>query len=333
MAHGLFVGLTTLDWIYLTAQIPDCNQKIVALDYTLAAGGPATNSAITFQYLGNSATLLSTIGQHPVSALVRSDLDQHGVTVVDLAPYQTTPLPTSSILVTQSTGERAVVSINAIKTQISSGAVNLNLLHSRMHNIDIVLIDGHQMQVGQEIVRFARARNIPIVIDGGSWKPGFEQVLPYADYVIASANFHPPNCHTLNDTFAYLQALQIPYIALSQGDRPIRFVSRGEAGEVTVPKIVAVDTLGAGDVLHGAFCHYILQAQIGQGERGQGERGHKQIGRSSFQAALTQAATLASRSCCSFGTRLWMKEQQMKEQSEEQSSQESTMCKFNDVQI
>ncbi|WP_283754453.1 hypothetical protein [Roseofilum acuticapitatum] len=45
---GLFVGLATLDLLYLTPQIPQVNEKKVAVDYTVAAGCPATNAAIAF---------------------------------------------------------------------------------------------------------------------------------------------------------------------------------------------------------------------------------------------------------------------------------------------
>lgn len=286
---GLFVGLSTLDWLYLTAEMPDRNQKIVALDYTMAAGGPATNAAVAFRYLGNAAMLLAAFGQHATSTLVQADLQQQDVSIIDLEPDRTEPVPTSSIIVTQATGARAVVSINAVNSQAPVSAIDANVLHNiDQHNIDIVLIDGHQMGVGEAIARRAKAINIPIVIDGGSWKSGFEQVLPYADYVICSANFFPPDCQTLEDTLTYLQQLQVPHIAVSQGDRPIRFVTRGDAGEISIPAIAAVDTLGAGDVLHGAFCHY--------------------IGRSNFQSALAQSAAVAARSCQSFGTRSWMKD-------------------------
>lgn len=286
-SRGLFVGLITLDLLYLTTDLPDRNQKIVALDYTMAAGGPATNAAVTFSYLGNNATLLGSLGHHPMSTLVLSDLQQWQVAVADLSPDRHAPLPTSSVMVTQATGERAVVSLNAAKSQASVADIPNEILQDiELRKFDIVLIDGHQMAVGQAIAQQAQAAHIPIVVDGGSWKPGFEQVLAYADYVIGSANFHPPNCHSLEDVFACLNSLQIPHIAMTQGDRPILFVGPDHAGEIAVPPVPIVDTLGAGDIFHGAFCHFILQ--------------------SSFTAALAQSTTIAAYACQTFGTRQWM---------------------------
>ncbi len=110
LAHGLFVGLITLDLIYLADSAPKENQKIVATDYTMAAGGPATNAAVTFNYLGNQATVLGVMGSHPMTQLIRGDLANYKVAIADLEPTTNLAPPVSSIIVTQATGQRAVVS-------------------------------------------------------------------------------------------------------------------------------------------------------------------------------------------------------------------------------
>ncbi len=279
--HGLFVGLVTLDLVYLATTAPSNNQKIVASDYVVAAGGPATNAAVTFSHLGNQATLLGVVGNHPITQLIRADLASYRVAISDLNLTQSQPPPVSSIIVTQATGERAVVSINAVKSQVGTEQIPPDILQG----VDIVLIDGHQMVVGQAIAALAKTFNIPVVIDGGSWKPGFEQVLPFVDYAVCSANFSPPS-HAREEVFTYLSTLRIPHIAITQGDKPIQALSAGHTSWVEVPQIKAVDTLGAGDIFHGAFCHHILQEN--------------------FTDALKLAAHVASHSCQFFGTRHWM---------------------------
>ncbi|QLE57642.1 sugar kinase [Nostoc sp. TCL26-01] len=280
--RGLFVGLVTLDLIYLAESAPKNNQKLVAVDYTVAAGGPATNAAVTFSYLGNQATALIVLGSHPMTELIRSDLHKYPVAIADLDPTTDTAPPVSSIIVTQNTGERAVISINAVKTQANDDSIPPDILH----NIDIVLIDGHQIKVGHTVAQIAKADNIPVVVDGGSWKPGLEKILPFVDYAICSANFHPPNCDSPATVFAYLHNWGIPHIAITHGEQPIEYLSGEKTGTVNVPAIRAVDTLGAGDILHGAFCHYILQT--------------------SFADALEKAAIIAANACKHFGTRRWM---------------------------
>jgi sugar/nucleoside kinase (ribokinase family) len=279
---GLFIGLVTIDCIYLAKSVPHSNQKIVATDYTVAAGGPATNAAVTFSYW-DRAKLLGVVGSHPLRNLIVTDLETYQVIVQDLEPTQVEPPPVSSIIVTEATGERAVVSINAVKTQVISDRLPEDILQG----VDIVLIDGHQMAVGSAIAQQAKANHIPVVIDGGSWKPGFETALPFVDYAVCSANFHPPGCNNTTEVFAYLSDIGIPHIAITQGENPIQYQVNGKYNTVAVPKVKAVDTLGAGDIFHGAFCHYILQE-------------------ARFPDALAAAARIAASSCQFFGTRRWM---------------------------
>lgn len=287
---GLFVGLTTLDLIYLTSELPQSNQKIVALAQTIAAGGPATNAAVTFSYLKNQATVVGVLGKHPLSKLIMSDLEAYSVNFVDLDPHRRESPAVSSIFVLEKTGERSVISMNARYAQATPEQLPKDILQG----IDLVLIDGHQMAVSYAcakracgIASQAKIAGIPIVIDGGSWKTGFSEVLPLADYVICSANFYPPQCQTQAEVLQYLSSLGIPCIAVTQGNQPILYQVDGKLEQININPIQAVDTLGAGDIFHGAFCHYIL-------------RNHN------FAESLESASKIAVKSCQSFGTRQWM---------------------------
>ena len=279
---ALFIGLITLDLIYLAPSPPQNNQKLVANDYSVAAGGPATNAAVTFSYLGKKSQILGVLGSHPITQLISTDLTNYQVEVIDLDINKKTSPPVSSIIVTQSTGERAVISINSVKTQANINSIPDNILE----NVDLILCDGHQMTISKVMAENAKHRNIPVVIDGGSWKPGFEEILPFVDYAICSDNFYPPNCQNKEDVFNYLQSFKIPHIAITQGEKPIEYVSNNQRDLIPIPKIKVIDTLGAGDIFHGAFCHYILQTN--------------------FPDALVLASNIAGRACQHFGSRQWM---------------------------
>ena len=280
--RGLFVGLTTLDCIYLSDRHIQPNQKIVAQDYLTAAGGPATNAAVAFSSFHNQSKLLTVLGQHPLNQLIRSDLENYPIEIVDLIPQQLTSPPVSSIIVTAQTGERSIISLNAVKSQGKRSHIPPDILTG----IDVVLIDGHQINVSLAIIEIANQNQIPVVMDGGSWKPGLERVLPHIDYAICSANFYPPQCNTTQEVCDFLRARGIDRIAITQGKQPTIYLEQGKMDSVIVPVIQAVDTLGAGDIFHGAFCHHILQEN--------------------FVTALSHAAKIASKSCQFFGTREWL---------------------------
>lgn len=284
VACGLFVGLITLDCVYQVERVPASDEKQVALDWLLAAGGPATNAAIAFRHLGNQAKLLGALGCHPVTSLIQADLAEHRVEMHDLLPNFPAPPPLSTILVTAATGERAVVSRNAVDHQGDPAALSPDCLEG----VDVVLLDGHQMAVGWQIARWAVAQKIPVVVDAGSWKPGFDQVCALATCVIAAAKFRLPGCNHPSETLRQLVRMGIPEVAMTQGNQPIHYIAAGQSGTLAVPQVAVKDTLGAGDFFHGAFCHYRLTQ--------------------SFEAALLQAAAIASLSCQFLGTRAWLKE-------------------------
>jgi sugar/nucleoside kinase (ribokinase family) len=236
---------------------------------------------------------MSVVGNHSLTTIIHQTLRDYGVQGLDLAPTFSASPAVSSIIITQGTGERAVVSINATKLQANLDDLNFNLI-DLLEQIDLVLIDGHQMLISAAIAEQAQKQKIPVVLDGGSWKKGLEMVLPYIDYAICSANFYPPNCQNSEQVCSYLQNYKIPHFAITQGAEPIIYHSLGQRGEIPVPTIKAVDTLGAGDIFHGAFCHYLLDNHLDE---------------HSFPKSLSQAVRIAQLSCQYFGPHQWMKDQ------------------------
>ena len=278
---GLFVGLTTFDCLYLAERLPQANEKIVALDQLFTVGGPATNAAIAFAQGGHQTELLSSLGQHFLGGILRQELTDYGVHHRELTPEKITPPSLSSVIITQATGERAVISLNAQHCQVTPEGWTEELLTG----VDVVLIDGHQLSLSRAIAVWAKKHHIPVILDGGSWKPGLETVIPYVDYGICSAKFLPPDCQELSQVITFLQGLGIPHLAITQGEKPTLYFTEQTQGEIPSPEVQVVDTLGAGDIFHGIFAQAILNQ--------------------TFPEALAIAAQVASHSCQFFGPRQW----------------------------
>ncbi|MDQ0988946.1 PfkB family carbohydrate kinase [Streptomyces sp. V3I7] len=286
--RGLFVGLCTLDVIQLVDHVPEYDEKLTAHDQVVAAGGPAANAAAVFSALGGRATLLTGIGRHPLGLSARADLEGLGVTVTDLAAGVTEPPAVSSILVTAATGRRAVASTNAGRHQLAPP----DGLDALVAACDIVELDGHHRELALATAELARAIGRPTLLDGGSWKDGTDKLLPAVDVAVCSADFHPPGTRTPEDVLTYLHDRGVTWAAVSRGGEPLLWSGPGGKGVVDVPPTKVVDTLGAGDALHGAFAHHWARAP--------------RADTAAFTAALARATEVASRSCAEFGTRAWL---------------------------
>jgi len=280
-ARGIFVGLSTIDVIYGVDHFAEPNSKTAARDQEVFIGGPATNAAIAFSLLGGKPTLVTAVGRHTLANLIRTELRGYSVRLIDLNP-EFSEAPAISSVSVDTTGRRNVVSANAKRISIPQVEVNLRAF-AHAH---VVLVDGHYMEACQAWARTAHSRGIIVVLDAGSWKDGTEDLLKNVDTVICSADFLPPGCRNEGEVFDYLKAYDVKNIAMTRGADPILFSCGSSQGTVRVPHVKAIDTMGAGDIFHGAFCYYSSVERR-------------------FDTALAAAAKIAAESCRFRGPRAW----------------------------
>ncbi len=282
-----FVGLTTLDVIYAVDHVPAPNEKLLATHYTVSAGGPATNAAVTAAWLGADVQLVAGIGQHPLTAGIHEDLRRCGVEVLDATPFDPAPPPLSTVLVTSSTGERAVISRNAVGRELAASEG----LASQFSGVRGLLTDGHQPDLALTALKVVRGEGGLTMLDAGSWKEAVPSLLPHLDVVIASANFAIPGV-LRQDRLDYLLDQGVAFVAETDGGNPIVWKTETACGEVGVPRVNVVDTLGSGDVFHGAALYGLAACA--------------DLNENCFVEVLTSAAEIAARSCTFFGTRTWL---------------------------
>lgn len=279
---GVFVGLSTIDVIYNVTDFPAANAKVSALSQQVFAGGPATNAAITFSHLGGKATLVSAVGCHPISSVIREELKRFAVDHIDLNTEFAELAAISSVAV-DAAGRRNVVSANATRISMPPAVVDRRLCEQAK----VLLVDGHAMQACQAWASEAKALGKPVVLDGGSWKDGAAELLRSVHTVICSADFRAPGCGSEDELARFLKGFGVTNVAITHGARPVRYFSEHAVGEIAAPEVEAVDTMGAGDVFHGAFCYLFAAGRA-------------------FEDALRGAAEIASASCRYRGPRAWM---------------------------
>jgi len=254
------VGLATLDIVHRVAAPPGENQKVTANAQFIAAGGPAANAAVTFAALGGEATLVTVLGRSPVAELIRRDLSACGVRVVDLGVELSDPPPISSISVTESTGDRSIVG-GERALSLPAVAIDRRPLEELLPDQEVLLVDGHHSDIARVAAEAARAAGTPVVLDAGRWKPQMSGLMPLVTDVVASADFLLPTVVSSTQTAERLVESGVPTVVVTAGERAVRWWADAESGEVEVPRVVARDTLGAGDVFHGAYAYGLAAAR------------------------------------------------------------------------
>jgi sugar/nucleoside kinase (ribokinase family) len=165
--------------------------------------------------------------------------------------------------------------------------------------VDVLLVDGHHLDLAVPLAAAARGSGVPVLLDGGSWKPGLERLIADVDIALISEVFEVPDGltagtgHPSGEVLSKVRALGPEVVARSRGAAPIELLTGADRVEVAVPQVEIVDTLGAGDVLHGALAGWLAV-------RGTGD----------LVGGLTWAAQVASDSCTAPGARGWMADMQ-----------------------
>ncbi len=263
-------GLTTLDLIQYVDHLPGPDEKVQARDARMEFGGPAANAAFAAGALGLRSRLITCIGRSALSLAVLESVRAGGLDVVDAAAHREWQPPISSVAVTGT--QRSVISLNASATPASS------LPGGALDECVALLVDGHHLTLCMAAATQARIAGIPVLLDGGSWKPGLEHLIPLVDAAVLSADFDPPEPVAWHGR----------PMAITDGPRPIRFWVGQAAGSVPVDPAPAADTLGAGDVFHGAWL-----AHVGR------------FGLDDFEGGLRFAARIAGVSCRYPGAHAW----------------------------
>ena len=289
MRRVLACGLATVDVVQSVERVPGANEKVVALDTRVEAGGPALNAAVTATLLGMPAALVTAVGSSALAEVVRRDATAHGVDLVDTAG-EGFAVPVSTVLVTAATGERAVISRNAEGSR-SWAVPGDSALERLLDGVTAVLVDGHHLPVALAVAAAARRHGIPVIADGGSWKPGLDDLLRDVDVLVASADFSVPAAVSDPSVLGMEELLRLgpSWVARTGGREPVAWrAADGSSGAVPVPDVDVVDTLGAGDVLHGALL-------VDVGRRGTAD----------LPGSLEVAVQVAARSVAAPGARGW----------------------------
>lgn len=252
---GLFVGLCTKDILYYTDELPAHNHKAKTEDFAVYIGGPAANAAITYAALGGDATLATCLGDSMESRAMIEELKDYGVKVLNYSEYDT--LPNTACIVVSGDGKRTILS--------GQHRFSVNREYD-LAEYDFVLFDCNQQEISLDILadletaEGKEAARKPIVLDAGSFKPNIEKFLERADIVITSEDFTDASG---NNIFA--MNCDATHKAMTRGEKPILYFGTEmerndpsvlpEKTEIPVEQVTAVDTLGAGDIFHGAFCY------------------------------------------------------------------------------
>jgi sulfofructose kinase len=253
----LGIGLNATDTLLLLPEFPTYAGKVAYDQELLSPGGQVATAIVTCAKLGLRAKYIGTIGDDFRGNVQRQSLQETGVDITGLILRHECPNQTAYILIDQRTGERTVLWHRANCLRLTASEIR----PEDIAGAKLLHIDGYDTEAAAHAASLARQQGIPVSLDIDTVYPGFDRVLKHVDYLVASSSW-PGKWTGEKDPFLALARLQreysLPISAMTLGERGSLALQQGRWTYSPAFEVRCVDTTGAGDAFHGAFCYAML---------------------------------------------------------------------------
>ncbi|MBM3569712.1 MAG: sugar kinase [Alphaproteobacteria bacterium] len=246
MSRILGVGAASLTTILRVERIPATPTKVLAKDCIVLGDGMSASAVCAAARLGAKAAWLGRLGQDATGDRILADLTLAGV---DVGQVRRAPEGRSSVssVIVDAKGERLVVPFHDPALDPDPAW----LPEAAIAGADAVLVDVRWVEGAARALEIARATGRIAMLDGELTAPGIlERLMPLATHVVFSEA--GLGLAYGGDLVAAARALQ-GFVGVTRGPRGFAWIENGRARESPGFAVEAVDTLGAGDVFHGAF--------------------------------------------------------------------------------
>lgn len=253
MAEIICIGVAFLDNVF-EADLPTSNDsKIFAQNYQQSGGGMAATASVTVAKLGGRASLWGRIGNDEAGERIRDGLNRRGVMIDTIRRIDGAQSPVSSVVIGDQGARQAIVFPGR---NLDSNPDWLPL--ERIAEVSAILVDPRWPEAAMATLMRARDNSIPGILDAdiGPY-PVPRELVELASHAIFS----------LAGLAQYTDTSDIPtglrnvseatdaLIGVTAGRDGFYWLAEDHSEIHHIPGLAidAIDTLGAGDVFHGAF--------------------------------------------------------------------------------
>jgi sulfofructose kinase len=249
MSDIFFIGIAVVDYVFSLDRMPDRAEKYRARDCQIVGGGLAANAAATAARLGHEAHMIGRLGDDAVATQIIGGLEAEGVDCSGLRRFEGHRSPLSSVFVDKA-GERMIVNYGDWSIPTATDWLPNEL----PAGTGAVMGDIRWEEGARHLFDLARAENLPAVLDVD--RPPFDpSLLDVASHVALSAQALREMTGTENPREGLMRLRErcSAHLSVTIGAEGTLFFDGADIAHVPAFAVEVVDTLGAGDVWHGAL--------------------------------------------------------------------------------
>lgn len=257
MATVACVGIAVIDYLFEVDTMPLGDGKVYARSFREVGGGVAANAAWAVARLGGEARYIGRVGDDRVGAMIIDELAAGGVDTSGVVTMPHIASPVSAVLVDRA-GDRIIVN-HTSRELFAGGDVSPA---RRMDGVDALLIDVRWPAGAEAALAAAAGRGIPSIFDfdrpmadgGGSLLSRSTHVAFSSSALAVTAGVSDPEGGLIE-----IAKRTRAWVAVTLGGDGAMWLEDGSIRHQPAFAVEVVDTVGAGDVFHGALALAIAE--------------------------------------------------------------------------
>lgn len=249
--EALFLGHAYIDLTMQTNCMPKGDEKAVAKDYAVSFGGNAVTAGFSCAKLGRSVHLLTSVAQDWLGHMFLDMAQNYGIEV-----HRRSVKRSSLSFILPNNGQRAILRARDDEYLEDFPILDLSALK-------LLHLDGHMPDAAIFYARKAYEQNSLVSLDGGALRPGLLELFSFVHVAIVAERLCEQMSLSHNEMLFFLKSKGVKIGGVTTGSKGMLWYD--ENGDVQhlpslkVPKEKIIDTSGAGDVFHGAYCASYLE--------------------------------------------------------------------------
>jgi sugar/nucleoside kinase (ribokinase family) len=257
----LCIGIPVRDLTFRVSGVPGRGSKENATHLDEICGGNALNAAIGIVRLGGRASLCGPMGdvREASSQFMFEKLAHEGIETNHLVRMPGLVTPISAVMVDPS-GERTIVTFRDPELW----KVQLPATETLLHDCAAILTESRCAEFCTDLCAEAQRRGIPVIVDVDRAMSLREGLLNASSHLVFSSEPLQETADVADDAQALKKIAKLTpsFLAGTRGARGTIWLDENQAIQETPAfPVHTVDTLGAGDVFHGAFALAITEGQ------------------------------------------------------------------------
>jgi sulfofructose kinase len=257
----LCIGMPVRDLTFRVEELPARGFKVNASHFDEICGGNALNAAIGIVRLGGRASICGPMGdaRETSAKYIFDRLAHEGIDTRHIVHMPGLVTPISNIMIDPS-GERTIVTFRDPQLW----KVHLPDADKLLQDCSAILTENRCAEFCTDLCVEARRRGIPVIVDVDRTMSLREGLLTASSHLVFSSEALQATAGVADDAEALkkIAKLTASFVAGTRGAQGTIWLDEHQTLRQTPAfPVHTVDTLGAGDVFHGAFALAITEKQ------------------------------------------------------------------------